>query len=403
MGIYADEGITGTSTKKRDEFNRMIEDCRGGKIDRIITKSISRFARNTLDCLNYVRELKEFGIGVIFEKEGINTLEGSGEVMLTILSSLAQDESRSISENSKWGIRKRFEAGEHKMATKRFLGYDIGDDGKLIINPSQAKIIRRIYREYLAGKTSEQIKREFENKKVVNWNGKCKWQATTIDSILQNEKYKGDALLQKSYTQDFLSKKRIKNDGEVQMYYIAEDHDAIISPEIWQAAQLERERRKQFLEKFNLSMYANQPEIRPFASKVICGNCKKPYNRKGWKTKEGNTRVVWQCSERYKVKGVMGCSNRHIDEEILEKALVIAWNEIYTNRINYLKAWEEQIKNGNELESYTAEKFMEYSLEKPEKLSYEFILKTLSHIEIYENGSIIVNFLDGTEIELIND
>lgn len=150
VGIYADEGITGTSTKKRDEFNRMIEACRNRKIDIIITKSISRFARNTLDCLNYVRELKELGVGVIFEKEGINTLEGSGEVLLTILSSLAQDESRSISENTKWGLRKRYEAGEHKMATKRFLGYDVDTEGKLITN--KQKLLNKFIKNTLQAK-----------------------------------------------------------------------------------------------------------------------------------------------------------------------------------------------------------------------------------------------------------
>lgn len=182
----------------------MIADCRAEKIDMIITKSISRFARNTLDCLNYVRELKDLGIGIIFEKENINTLDAKGEVLLTILSSLAQDESRSISENCTWGIRRRFETGKHKMSTKRFLGYDTDETGKLVIN------------------------------RVQNWDGGTKWQTTTLMSMLENEKYKGDALLQKSYTVDFLTKKRTQNKGEIQMYYVEDDHDAIISKRIWE-------------------------------------------------------------------------------------------------------------------------------------------------------------------------
>ena len=161
-GTYADEGISGTNTKKRDEFNRMIADCRAGKIDMIITKSISRFARNTLDCLNYVRELKDLGIGIIFEKENINTLDAKGEVLLTILSSLAQDESRSISENCTWGIRRRFETGKHKMSTKRFLGYDTDETGKLVINRTQESIVVRLYQEFMDGKTTDYIKRIFE-------------------------------------------------------------------------------------------------------------------------------------------------------------------------------------------------------------------------------------------------
>lgn len=153
VDIYVDEGISGTNTKKRDDFNRMIADCRAGKIDLIITKSISRFARNTLDCLNYVRELKDLGIGIVFEKENINTLDAKGEVLLTILSSLAQDESRSISENCTWGIRRRFEQGKHKMSTKRFLGYDTDEEGHLVVNRQQAKIVVRLYEEFMSGKT----------------------------------------------------------------------------------------------------------------------------------------------------------------------------------------------------------------------------------------------------------
>ena len=214
-GTYADEGISATNTKKRDEFKRMIADCRVGKIDLIITKSISRFARNTLDCLNYVRELKELGIGIIFEKENINTLDAKGEVLLTILSSLAQDESRSISENSTWGIRRRFEKGQHKMSTKRFLGYDTDEEGKLVINRKQAQIVNRLYSEFLNGKTVDYIKRIFEREGVKNWDGETKWQAATLQSMLENEKYKGDAILQKSYTTDFLTKKRVQNNGEI--------------------------------------------------------------------------------------------------------------------------------------------------------------------------------------------
>lgn len=202
VGVYADEGITGTSTKKRDSFNRMIEDCRAHKIDLIITKSISRFARNTLDCLNYVRELEGLGIGIIFEKENINTLDSKGEVLLTILSSLAQDESRSISENSAWGIRRRFEQGQYTIATKRFLGYDRDKNGKLVVNLRQAKIVQRLYREFLDGKTTNYIARIFEQEHIKNWDGRIKWQTTTLESMLRNEKYKGDAILQKSYTVD---------------------------------------------------------------------------------------------------------------------------------------------------------------------------------------------------------
>lgn len=215
-GIYADEGISGTNTKKREQFNKMIEDCKNGKIDAIITKSISRFARNTLDCLNYVRMLKELGIGVIFEKENINTLDSKGEVLLSILSSLAQDESRSISENSTWGIRRRFEQGKVTVNHTKFMGYDKDEEGNLVINEKQAKIVRRIYTDYINGKGPNRIAKEFEEEGILNWNGKAKWYESSIRKMLSNEKYKGDALLQKTYTVDFLSKKRAVNKGEIE-------------------------------------------------------------------------------------------------------------------------------------------------------------------------------------------
>lgn len=226
-GIYADEGISGTNTKKREQFNKMIEDCKAGKIDVVITKSISRFARNTLDCLNYVRLLKDLGIGVIFEKENINSLDSKGEVLLTILSSLAQDESRSISENSTWGIRRRFEQGKVQVNQTKFLGYDKDENGDLIINEKQAKIVRRIYNDYLDGKGPNRIAKDFEKEKVPKWDGTYKWYESSIRKMLSNEKYKGDALLQKTYTVDFLSKKRAENDGEVPQYYVENSHPAI--------------------------------------------------------------------------------------------------------------------------------------------------------------------------------
>lgn len=248
-----------------------------------------------MDCLNYVRELKELGIGIIFEKENINTLDAKGEVLLTILSSLAQDESRSISENSTWGIRRRFETGKHKMSTKRFLGYDTNEDGKLVINRKQAAIVERLFQEYLDGKTPDYIKRIFERDEVLNWDGGTKWQASTLMSMLENEKYKGDAMLQKSYTVDFLSKKRVQNQGEIQMFYVEDDHEAIIQPRIWECVQLEAQRRKEYLEEHGTNSYSHRPETNPFASRIVCGCCNKVFARKGWRSSTGVDRKIWQC------------------------------------------------------------------------------------------------------------
>ena len=404
-GIYADDGISGVHTKKRDGFNQMIQDCKKRKIDLILTKSISRFARNTLDSIQYVRMLKALGIAVIFEKENINTLDAKGEVLLTILSSLAQDESRSISENCTWGIRRRFETGKHKMSTKRFLGYDTDETEKLVINRTQEPIVIRLYQEFLDGKTTDYIKRIFKRESVKNWDGGTKWQSTTLMSMLENEKYKGDALLQKSYTVDFLTKKRTQNKGEIQMFYVEDDHDAIISKRIWECVQLEIKRRKKYLEKHGTNSYSHRPESNPFASKIICGDCNKVFARKGWRSSTGVDRKVWQCSERYKVKGVMGCANRHVEEETLIKAYLMAWNALVENREDFMEQWTEQLQSENLLEGYRAEKFIEYTdgAEPLTKMDTDFMLKTLDHIKVFEDGTLLVVFLDGTEIECKNE
>ena len=356
-------------------------------------------------CLNYVRELKDLGIGIIFEKENINTLDAKGEVLLTILSSLAQDESRSISENCTWGIRRRFETGKHKMSTKRFLGYDTDETGKLVINRTQEPIVIRLYQEFLDGKTTDYIKRIFKREGVKNWDGGTKWQSTTLMSMLENEKYKGDALLQKSYTVDFLTKKRTQNKGEIQMFYVEDDHDAIISKRIWECVQLEIKRRKKYLEEHGTNSYSHRPESNPFASKIICGDCNKVFARKGWRSSTGVDRKVWQCSERYKVKGVMGCANRHVEEETLIKAYLMAWNALVENREDFMEQWTEQLQSENLLESYRAEKFIEYTDgAKPlTEMDTDFMLKTLDHIKVFEDGTLLVVFLDGTEIEWKNE
>ena len=212
-GIFADDGISGTNTKKRDEFNRMIDECMSGNIDMIITKSISRFARNTLDCLKYIRLLKEKNIPVFFEKENINTMDSKGEVLLTIMASLAQQESQSLSQNIKLGLQYRYQQGQVQVNHTRFLGYTKDADGHLIIDPEQAEIVRRIYREYLEGSSMDKIAKGLEADGIFTGAGKTKWWTSTINKILRNEKYIGDALLQKTFTVDFLSKKRIKNNG----------------------------------------------------------------------------------------------------------------------------------------------------------------------------------------------
>lgn len=401
-GIYADEGITGTNTKKRDQFNKMIQDCKARKIDMIITKSISRFARNTLDCLNYVRELKELEIGVIFEKENINTLDSKGEVLITILASLAQDESRSISENSTWGIRRQFEQGKVRVNHKKFLGYDKDEEGELIINKEEAKIIKRIYKDYLAGKGANRIARELEEERIPNWSGKPKWYESSIRKMLQNEKYKGDALLQKTYTVDFLTKERAVNNGEVPMYYVEKSHPAIIDKEMWEAVQLEIQRRKDYMERYGVrQLDFAKVDDNPFTGRVICGNCGSAFGRKTWNsTDEKLKRRVWQCNRKYENKGEVGCKNKHIDEEVLYKTFVSCFNALVENKEHFIEKWKAE--DGDELRRYRAREFVEImeDREKIEEFDIGLYFGMIEKMVVFEDR-VIVGFLDGIEVECI--
>ncbi|MEG1256423.1 recombinase family protein [Clostridium sp.] len=403
-GIFADEGISGTNTKKREQFNKMIQACKAENIDMIITKSISRFARNTLDTLNYVRSLKELGIGVIFEKENINTLDSKGEVLLTILSSLTQDESRSISENSTWGIRRRFEQGKVTVNHKKFLGYDKDEEGNLIINEKQAKIVRRIYKDYLDGKGSNRIARELEEDGIKGWNGKVKWYESTIRGILTNEKYKGDALLQKTYTVDFLTKKRVDNKGEVPMYYVEESHPAIIDKKMWEAVQLEMERRREFAETYGVYKLDYATLDNPFSGRVICGCCGSTFGRKTWhSTNENLKRKVWICSNRYKIKGDKGCENKHIDDKVLYKTFINTFNAIIENKDYFRLKWKDGLKSENVLVRYRAKQFIKIieNAEPIKAFDVNLFLRIIEKMTIFGGEKIIVSLLDGTEIEVV--
>jgi len=400
-GIYADEGFYGTNTKKREQFNKMIDDCKAGKIDMIITKSISRFARNTLDCLNFVRLLKDLGIGVIFEKENICTLDNKGEVLLSILSSLAQDESRSISENSTWDIRRRFEQGKVSLNHTKFMGYDKDEDGNLIINEKQAKVVRRIYADFLDGKGPNRITRELADDGVQNWNGKAKWYESSIRSMLSNEKFKGDALLQKSYTVDFLSKKRVENNGEIPQYYVEENHPAIIGKEMWEAVQLETLRRRAYVEKYSVGKLDYALADNPFSGRVICGCCGSTFGRKVWNsTDEKLRRIIWRCNAKYEVKGKVGCESGHIDDAVLYKAFVSAFNMMIENNDYFLEKWH-QVGNENVLQKYKVVEFIKIISKAAfiEEFDIDIYFKIIEKMIVLEGNKIIVFLLDGTEIE----
>ena len=249
--VYTDEGISGCNTRHREGFKEMISDALAGKIDLIVTKSVSRFARNTVDSLVTIRKLKENGTEVYFEKENIFTFDGKGELLLTIMSSLAQEESRSISENVTWGQRKRFADGKVSLPYKQFLGYRKGEDGFPEVVPEEAVIVRRIYTRFMAGLTPGAIAKELTADGIPTPAGKQRWPTSTVESILQNEKYKGAALLQKCFTVDFLTKKKKINEGEVPQYYVEHSHEPIITPEEFDKVQAEFERRKRISRQYS--------------------------------------------------------------------------------------------------------------------------------------------------------
>ena len=401
-GIYADEGISGISTKKREQFNRMIEDCKSGKIDMIITKSISRFARNTLDCLNYVRQLKDLGIGVTFEKENIFTLDSKGEVLLSILSSLAQDESRSISENSTWGIRRRFEQGKLHVNHTKFLGYDKDKNGNLVVNEKQAKIVRRIYKEFLDGKGANRIARDLELSGVPNWNGKAKWYEGSIRKMLTNEKYKGDALLQKTYTVDFLSKKRADNNGEVPQYYVEDSHPAIIDKEMWEAVQLEMERRRNFALQYGIQKLEYATTSNPFAGRVICGSCGQIFGRKVWNSTDDRfRRIIWRCNGKYPAKGEKGCESRHIDDVVLYQTFVNVFNMMAENKDYFLDKWKGMRESDSSLQRYKAKQFAKIIADRGriKEFDVELYFALTEKVVVHGEGRLMVVLLDGTEVE----
>ncbi len=314
VDVYADDGISATSTKKREEFNRMIADCKQGKIDMIFTKSISRFARNTVDCLNYIRELKSMNIPVFFEKESINTMDAKGEVLLTIMASLAQQESESLSQNVKLGLQYGFQQGKVMVNTSCFLGYDKDENGNLVINPAEAEIVKRIFREYLEGASCKKIGKGLARDGILTARGNPRWHDSTIRKILENEKYMGDALLQKTYTVDFLRKKRVVNTGIMPQYYIEGHHEPIIPKELFLKVQEEMARRGS--QQDCLGRKRGFSSNHCFSQMVYCAECGEPYRRIHWNNR-GKKSIVWRCTTRLQDKEK--CRARTVSETLLQE------------------------------------------------------------------------------------
>lgn len=325
--VYTDEGISGCNTRYREGFKEMITDALAGKIDLIVTKSVSRFARNTVDSLVTIRKLKENGTEVYFEKENIFTFDGKGELLLTIMSSLAQEESRSISENVTWGQRKRFADGKVSLPYKQFLGYRKGEDGFPEVVPEEAIIVRRIYTRFMAGLTPGAIAKELTAGGIPTPAGKQRWPTSTVESILQNEKYKGAALLQKCFTVDFLTKKKKVNEGEVPQYYVEHSHEPIITPEEFDKVQAEFERRKRISRQYSGKSI--------FSSRIVCGDCGSYFGSKVWNSTSKYRRVIWQCNGKF--KGEHKCEMPHFDENTIKAGFVSAVNAVIDSKDRILE------------------------------------------------------------------
>ena len=333
VGIFADEGISGTQTKKRTEFNRMIRMCKNKKIDLVITKSISRFARNTVDCLEYVRQLKNLGIGVIFEKENINTLTMTSEFMIALYGSFAQAESESISKNVSWGKEKAYREGKVQFQYQNLLGYRKGTDGKPEIVPEEAETIKLIYKLFLDGYSMTNIKKTLESKGILTAKGKKVWNESLISSILKNEKYVGDALLQKTYTLDCITHKVVRNHGERPMYLVTDHHAPIIDRDTYDRVQQELARRssKRKISSKTTTEQGKYSSKYALSELLICGHCGTPYRRTTWSAR-GKKQIVWRCISRLE-HGKKYCSDSPtIKEDQLHKAIIQAINNYYSCR-----------------------------------------------------------------------
>ena len=346
-GIFADEGITGTSTKKRTEFLRMIRLCKQNKIDLILTKSIQRFARNTLDCINYTRILRQLGIGVLFEKENINSLPADSEFMITMYGAMAQSESESISGNIRRGRQMHARIGTLKIPCDRLYAYRKDEDGKLQIVPEKAEVVREIYRRYMAGASLRNLKDWLEENQIKTVLGKPKWTLTSIKGILTNEKYCGDVLLQKTFRADVISKKVIKNVGQMAQYYMPDHHEVIVSREQYNAVKAEMARRSALRSPSKAAVTGRSCYTSKYAlsDRLVCGECGTLYRRCTW-TSRGRKYPVWRCTSRLNY-GTKYCRDSpSIKEEPLQAAILAAINSAMSDKPVLL----DHIKNAVSLE-----------------------------------------------------
>lgn len=348
-GIYADKGISGTSAKKRDEFMKMIRACKRHKIDMIITKSISRFSRNTLDCLKYIRILKELNVDVYFEEQGLHSKDAGAEFYITIYGSIAQSEAENISTNVKWGKQQSAKEGKVSFSYNSFLGYKKGADGKPEIVEDEAKVVREIFDKYLEGESVRTIAKYLTANQIATPTGKEVWHYGTVKSILSNEKYKGDALINKTYVVDCISKKVKRNNGERAQYYVENNHPAIISPEKFNRVQEEMARRTS---KKKVKQIGTKTELGKYSSKyalselLICGECHTPYRRCTWTTTDGKKKIMWRCINRLDYGKKYCHHSPSVEESVLQNAIVQAVQNNIGKCSEVLEKLKQHIKMG---------------------------------------------------------
>ena len=346
-GIFADEGITGTSAEKRPEFLRMIRLCRKRKIDLVLVKSISRFARNTVDCLHYIRALKEMGIAVIFEKENINTLDSEGEMLITLLGAFAQAESESISQNVRWGIRQAMREGRVSLRCKQLYGFTEDENGQPQVLPDEAEVVRRIYKSFLRGQSIRMIKGWLDAEGIAPRKGK-EWSLSSIENILKNEKYCGDVLLQKTFISDCISRKVIKNVGQLPMYLIENHHEGIVSRETYQAVQAEFARRgsrrspNKRAAATGLSSYTSRYAL---SDRLVCEECGTLYRRCTW-VRKGGKKIVWRCSSRLDYGSRYCKHSPTMEEGALQRAIMAAVNSMMEDKTRLVAVISDAIRSG---------------------------------------------------------
>ena len=393
-GIFADKGITGTSIKKRDEFKKMIRLCRQGKVDMIITKSISRFARNTVDCLVYIRKLKEMGVDVFFEEQGIHSTQPGAEFYITIYGSIAQSESENISANVKWGKEQSAREGKVAFHYKNFLGFRKGEDGRPEIVPEQAQVIQFIYDSFLSGDSIGGIKDKLEELRIPSPSGKAEWHYSTIQSILNNEKYKGDGIINKTYIEDCISKKVRLNNGERVKFYVENNHEGIISSEKYALVQEELARRTS---KPKIKQKGTKTEQGKYSSKyaltelLVCGECKTPYRRCTW-TMKGQKKIVWRCINRLDYGKKYCHKSPTIEESVLQCAIMKAIGRTAMQNAEVLRTLKLHIGMGLDM-SETEDKSLDIQIRIAEiEAEFKAMLNAVSSetLEAFDEGKATV-------------